>query len=94
MEPELSVDEIQSLRASLDGSERETQRFLDHVVHDLRSAQRSVGISSEVLLARFSSLPEEGLQKSARHLQEGLARMDAILSGISNYSLSLRASAY
>ncbi len=92
MQPEIC--EIQSLRASLEGSERETQRFLEHVVHDLRSARRAVGISAEVLFARLSSPSDEEFQRTSRHMQDGLARMDAILSGISNYSLSMRASAY
>jgi two-component system, chemotaxis family, sensor kinase Cph1 len=77
----------------LDNSERDAQAFLEHVVHDLRSARRAVGISTEVLLSEFS--PPSGEEPpSVRHLQEGLAKMDAILSGVSNYCLSLRATAY
>lgn len=93
MQSELSI-EIESLRSSVDGSERETQRFLEHVVHDLRSARRAVGISAEVMLARLAAPPDEEFQTTSRHMQDGLARMDAILSGISSYSMSLRASAY
>jgi chemotaxis family two-component system sensor kinase Cph1 len=89
-----TVEEVQPPGPSLDGSEKENQRFLDHLVHDLRSARRAVGISMEVLLARLSPPPNEELQETVRRMQRGLAQMDAILSGIGAYSLSLRASAY
>jgi two-component system, chemotaxis family, sensor kinase Cph1 len=94
MQPDLSAREIKMLRASLDSSERETQRFLEHVVHDIRTARRAVGISAEVLLEQLGPLPSAELKATARHMQDGLAKMDAILSGVSSYCLSLRASAY
>jgi chemotaxis family two-component system sensor kinase Cph1 len=94
MQADLSADEIQLRHALLDNSEGETKRFLEHVVHDIRAARRAVGIASEVFLAKLSPRSEEDLQKTIQHMQAGLAQMDAILAGISNYSLSLRASSY
>src|ERR1700733_3900876 len=101
MQSEVSGDKVQSLRDSREGFEKETQGFLLHVVHDLRSARRVVGISAELLLAGRSSPSDEGFQttdkgfqNALRLMQDGLAQRDAILAGISNYSLSLRASAY
>lgn len=89
-----SADEIEALRASLSSSEKEIQSFLEHAVHDLRAARRAVGISTEVLLAEFPTPLGDGLQPAVHQIQQGLARMDAILSGVSNYCLSLRTSAY
>ena len=86
MQFEVSGDGVPSLRDSREGFEKETQGFLLHVVHDLRSARRVVGISAELLLAGPSSPSDEEFQKTLRRMQDGLAQMDAILAGISNYS--------
>jgi light-regulated signal transduction histidine kinase (bacteriophytochrome) len=95
MQPAFSSEEIQSFRAARDRSDRETQAFLQHIVHDLRTVRRTVGISSEVLLGGFSGTASPQQQgQSARHIQDGLAKMDAILSGISTYSLTLISSDY
>ncbi len=94
MQPEPSLDANPSLRAIRDDSAKEVQQFLEHVVHDLRSARRGVGISAEVLLSKLSPQPNDEFQQNIRYMQQGLAQMDAVLSGVSNYSLSLRASAY
>jgi light-regulated signal transduction histidine kinase (bacteriophytochrome) len=94
MHPERS-EETSPLRVTLDEHEKTAQQFLNRLVHDLRAVHRAVGISSEVLVARAAaSSHEEELQRTVRHLTGGLTKMDAILSGASGCSLSLRASAY
>jgi two-component system, chemotaxis family, sensor kinase Cph1 len=94
MNPEHS-EKILSLRLALDERESATQQFLNRLVHDLRAAHRAAAISSEILVAKAgASSHEEELQRTVRHLTGGLTKMDAILSGASAYSLSLRASAY
>ena len=74
MQPPPPVDEIETLRASLDNFEKDTQRFLEHVVHDFRTARRAVGISTEVLLGGLSTTSDEEFQKSVQHLRSGLTK--------------------
>jgi light-regulated signal transduction histidine kinase (bacteriophytochrome) len=81
----MQPDEIHSLRASLDESEKATEQFLNRIVHDLRSVRRAVGISAELLVGGgSSSMPAEQRQQTVQHLNEGLTKMDAIVSGASD----------
>ena len=78
----------------LDASEKETRRFLEHVVHDLRTVRRGVGISAELLVRDFSTEPRAEPHQPVLHLQQSLAQMDRILSGIGDYCLALQSSGY
>lgn len=93
MPSNVSADEIAEVRISLDRYEKDNQRFLQRVVHDIRTARRALGISVELLLADIP-VQTERMQQTAQRLQWSLASMDAILSGISSYSLSLAPSNY
>jgi chemotaxis family two-component system sensor kinase Cph1 len=86
-----ATGEIQRLREELDRSGRETQRLLDGVVHDLRAAERAIRISAELLREGLGEAPAAPAEAACRQLLEGAAKMNAILTGVSNYSISLPA---
>lgn len=94
MHSELPQDEIRRLRALLDRSEKDTQRFLDGAVHDFRSAHRAISISMEILLGAISPQLDHNSAEAVRELQAGIAKMNAILSGVSSYALCASASTY
>jgi chemotaxis family two-component system sensor kinase Cph1 len=94
MHSEPTQDEIQRLRARLDRSEKDAQRFLDGVVHDFRSAHRAISISLEILLGSISPQHDHNAAEAVRELQTGVAKMNAILSGVSSYALCASPSTY
>jgi two-component system, chemotaxis family, sensor kinase Cph1 len=94
MQSESPVDEIRRLRSSLDCSERDTQRLLDGAVHDLRSAHRAISISSEILLGGLPSELDQDAAYAVRELRTGVAKMNALLSGVSSYALCASVSNY
>ncbi len=83
------LDEVQRLRGELDRSERDTQRLLDGAVHDLRSAQRGITTSTEILRSVVGQAANADTEAAFQRLLEGTAKMNLILAGINNYSLSL-----
>ena len=85
-------DEIQRLGTLLQRSEEEFVLFLDGVVHDLRSAQREIGRSAEILLAAPSSGLGPEVRETLRDLHARLAQMNAVLGGIGDYAASFSAS--
>ncbi len=87
-------DEIQRLRTLLQRSEEETLRFLDGAVHDLRSAQRAIANSAEVLLSAQSSGLDGEARETLRELRAGVGKMNAVLNGIDGYAMSAAASRY
>jgi chemotaxis family two-component system sensor kinase Cph1 len=93
MPSDLSLGDVESPGSS--GSyAQETERFLDRLVHDLRSAQRNVQISAELLCLRESCRQDSEAQRAVQQLEDGIAKTDAILAALSNYSFCLRPSAY
>jgi two-component system, chemotaxis family, sensor kinase Cph1 len=94
MESESSLDEIRRLRAHLDRSERDTRRVLDGAVHDLRAAHRAISISTEILLRDFPSQLDPDTEHAVRELQTGVAKMNAILGGVSSYARCASVSNY
>ncbi|HEY4361381.1 MAG TPA: ATP-binding protein [Bryobacteraceae bacterium] len=92
MTSEVSRDHIES-GCSENSDAKEAQWFLDRLVHDLRSAQRAVQISAEMLSLRPASLDGQ-FRQTVRQMEDGIKRMDAILAAVSNYSLSLLPSRY
>jgi light-regulated signal transduction histidine kinase (bacteriophytochrome) len=82
-------DEVQRLRDELDRCERDMQRLLDGAVHDLRSAQRGIATSTEILRSVVGEAPNADADAAFKRLLEGTAKMNLILAGLGNYSLSL-----
>ncbi len=70
-------------------TDREIQIFLNGVVHDLRAAQRAIGISAEILRSAAPEGVGQSVDSTLQRLLEGVAKMNALLSGISAYSMSL-----
>src|SRR5579863_4207563 len=68
----------------------EWQRFLDTAVHDLRAPLRGIGTSAELL----TEVCGEGLGDEARGLirtiLDGVAKIEALSKGLSNYSRALQ----
>lgn len=68
----------------------EWQQFLDTAVHDLRAPLRGIGTSAELL----TEVCGEGLDEEARGLiraiLDGVAKIEALSKGLSNYSRALR----
>jgi len=81
------------VRAALDESEKETRRLLEHIAHDVRAARRAIGIPSELLLKTIST-DDPSTHETARLMNDGLGKMDAVLAGVTDYSLSLQPSSY
>ena len=81
-------DEVQRLRRELEQCERDTQRLLDGVVHDLRAAERGITTSAEILQTLLAGAPGSEAGAAFARLAEGKRKMDAILTGVSNYSLA------
>src|SRR5271170_3752846 len=94
MQSESPLDEIRRLRAYLDCSERDTQRLLDGAVHDLRAAHRAISISTEILLGGLPSQLDDDAAYAVRELQAGVAKMNALLSGVSSYALCASVASY
>jgi two-component system, chemotaxis family, sensor kinase Cph1 len=94
MQSESPLDEIRRLRAYLDRSERDTQRLVDGAVHDLRAANRAISISTEILLGRLPAHLDDDAACAVRELQTGVAKMNAILSGVSSYAQCASVSSY
>jgi light-regulated signal transduction histidine kinase (bacteriophytochrome) len=65
---------------------QETQQFLQSAVHDLRAAQRSTGIASEMLL---QAQDDEARKDLAKEISHGLAKTNELLSGIARYANAL-----
>jgi light-regulated signal transduction histidine kinase (bacteriophytochrome) len=82
----------QSCRDRLDQCEREIQRFLDVLVHDLRATQRAISTSAELLAAESQTGPEA--HQLVAMLKQGVSRMNAVLAGVSNFSLSVPSASY
>jgi chemotaxis family two-component system sensor kinase Cph1 len=78
----------------LDRSERDTQRLLDGAVHDLRGAHRAISISTELLIGGLPSQLDHDAAYAVRELQTGIAKMNALLSGVSSYALCASVSSY
>jgi chemotaxis family two-component system sensor kinase Cph1 len=94
MHSEPPQDEIRRLRALLDRSEKDTQRFLDGAVHDFRSAHRAISISMEIVLGAISPQLDHNTAEAVRELHTGIAKMNAILNGVSSYALCASPSTY
>jgi two-component system, chemotaxis family, sensor kinase Cph1 len=79
-----------------DGDElsREMQEFLERVVHDLRAAQRGISLSAETMLADLEQQLDESNRQTFQRLLDGTDKMDAILSAVSDYSITLARSRY
>src|SRR5271170_1604639 len=77
----------QSCRDRQDQCEREIQRFLDVLVHDLRATQRAISTSAELLAAESQTGSEA--RQLVEMLKQGVSRMNAVLAGVSNFSLSV-----
>jgi len=87
--PEDTRDELHRLREELDQRERDTQRLLDGVVHDLRAAERGIATSAEILRSALEGAQSSEAEAAFARLAEGKRKMDAILSGVGYYSLAL-----
>jgi chemotaxis family two-component system sensor kinase Cph1 len=94
MQSESPLDEIRRLRGYLDRSERDTRRLLDGAVHDLRAAYRAINISTEVLFGGLPSQLDHDAARAVRELQTGIAKMNAVLSGVSSYAQCASVSSY
>jgi len=86
-----TIDEAQRLQEELDRRGRETQRVLVGLVHDLRAAERGIRTSAELLSEGLGDALSGQAKEAFERLLEGVARMSTILTGVSNYSLSLPA---
>jgi two-component system, chemotaxis family, sensor kinase Cph1 len=89
------IDEVGRLRGEVDRCEREMQRLLDGMVHDLRAAQRGIVTSVEVLREGLDERLKEELDVEAKsaigRVLDGAAKMNPILAGVSSYSICLSA---
>jgi len=66
-------------------SDRDWQQFLDTAVHDLRSQLRTIATSCGLLSEEMSDNTAELTQR----LDDGIARMTALLKALDEYSLAL-----
>jgi chemotaxis family two-component system sensor kinase Cph1 len=88
---EVQVERIQSLGEQIEKDGRETRRLLDGLVHDLRTVQRGISTSAEILRINLGDASTEETAPTFQRLLESAARMDQILAGVTSYSLSLPA---
>jgi two-component system, chemotaxis family, sensor kinase Cph1 len=89
MQPKANLDVVEALRDELERNERDTQRLLGGTVHDLRSAERGIATSIEILRGILAEAPNDEAEAAFQRLLAGAAKMNLILTGVSNYSLSL-----
>jgi signal transduction histidine kinase len=68
-------------------------QFLMSAVHDLRSAQRGIGISAELLKGTPAPEGDESRELLDRVL-DNLGRLDAIVTGMGRYASALHADGY
>jgi light-regulated signal transduction histidine kinase (bacteriophytochrome) len=88
-DPDSLASEIQRRRAELNRGGRETQRLLDGVVHDLRAAERGIRTAAELLREELGEALAGPAEATFRQLLQGVAKMNPILTGVSDYSVSL-----
>jgi len=68
----------------------EWQRFLDTAVHDLRAPLRGIGTSAELLTEVCGDGLDEEARQLIRTILDGVAKIEALSKGLSNYSRSLQ----
>jgi light-regulated signal transduction histidine kinase (bacteriophytochrome) len=69
----------------------EWQRFLDTAVHDLRAPLRGIGTSAELLAQVCGEGLDEDGRRLIRTILDGVAKIEALSKGLSNFSRALRA---
>jgi len=94
MHPDLPTDEVQELREKLVRYNRETKRFLEVLVHDVRAHQRGINTSSEVLANELGDQLGEAPTQILKQLQEEVARMNVLLAAVSSYSDTMPGARY
>src|ERR1700738_1630831 len=72
-----------------DNSERDWQVFLDTAVHDLRSQLRTIATSCGLLSEMTGEAPSADAAQLTQRLDEGVARMTALLKALEEYSMAL-----
>jgi len=81
-------DLVRQLRHDLEQCERDTQRLLDGVIHDLRAAERGIVTSAEILHTLLGGAQADEAAAAFARLMEGEKKMNAILTAVGNYSLA------
>jgi light-regulated signal transduction histidine kinase (bacteriophytochrome) len=94
MPPDLPTGEVPELREKLVRYNRETKRFLEILVHDIRAHQRGINTSSEVLANELGDQLGEATTQVLTQLQEEVARMNVLLAAVSNYSDTMPGARY
>lgn len=70
------------------------QGFLDRAIHDLRASARQIGTSAELLWESVQNGAVQEGEPSYRRLQDGVASMGSILTGMTSYALTLSNGSY
>src|SRR5260370_13939367 len=73
-----------------DQSDRDWQLFLDTAVHDLRAQLRTIVTSCGLLSEMSGEAPNDDAAQLAQRLDDGIARMTALLKALDEYSMALR----
>jgi light-regulated signal transduction histidine kinase (bacteriophytochrome) len=94
MQPMMSSNETHDLRERLARSERETQRFLEGLVHDVRATQRVINTCAELLLSKLEGQLAGETLMFTQQIQDSVSKMDTLLSGVSVYCMSLPSARY
>jgi light-regulated signal transduction histidine kinase (bacteriophytochrome) len=94
MQSDGPLDEEQQSRQPSERHLAEMQHFLEVLVHDLRTVQRSISLPLELLGGEPKAPLGEDIRQMLRSVEAGVARMNALLAGVSAYSSSLRPARY
>jgi light-regulated signal transduction histidine kinase (bacteriophytochrome) len=68
---------------------REWQQFLETAVHDLNAPLRGIATSAALIAQTWGSAPNEDAHELMERLQEGVAKMKALLKGLAEYAAVL-----
>src|SRR5438270_9141573 len=71
-------------------SDRDWQRFLDTAVHDLRAQLRTIATSCGLLSEMSGEAPNDDAAQLTQRIDDGIARMTALLKALDEYSMALR----
>jgi two-component system, chemotaxis family, sensor kinase Cph1 len=94
MQPGFSIDEAQQLRDTLSRYKRESQRFLEVLVHDVRAHQRGINTSAELLAHELGDQLSVQARQVFDQLQDEVKRVNALLAAVGSYSDTLIESRY
>jgi light-regulated signal transduction histidine kinase (bacteriophytochrome) len=79
-------DEIQRLHKALDRASAEFEEFVSTAAHNLRESLREVASYSQLIAETYAGRLDSDAGIFLKHIQEGAARMQSLLTGMVDYS--------